>query len=161
MFYARQVLFGGSVDSGCWMSKLQRHVTLAGCLVSLALNWVWTTTPFSRFGLRGRMAALFGDFTLLQTFLLPHPYIILWLSALSLLLIFLALMYSVGLRTRPAGILLILSGFLTVSLSYMIMDSWQYAPSLTGMYVLGFTSGAIPLLLGVYLTLTLREGPKT
>lgn len=131
------------------MGRAHNLILFAGSIASLVVNWVWVNLPFSSMGLRGRQAVLFGDYTLLQTFLLPHPYIAFWaigflLHAVSTVLL---LLTSVGLK-RYVGILLILSGFMTTTLAVLVMWRWLFSSNLVLMYALGLLSGLTPIALG-------------
>ncbi|GBC71347.1 hypothetical protein HRbin02_01128 [Candidatus Calditenuaceae archaeon HR02] len=132
------------------MGRAIRLILFAGSISSLAVNWVWVNLPFSSMGLKGRQSVLFGDLTLLQTLLLPHPYLALWVTGflLQAASTSLFLLTSVGSK-RYVGILLISSGVVTTTLIMLIMWRWLFSFNLVAMYALGLLSGLTPIVLGL------------
>ncbi|MEM4290352.1 MAG: hypothetical protein QXQ48_08825 [Nitrososphaerota archaeon] len=131
------------------MGRTLNLILFAGSTASLIVNWIWVNLPFSSMGLRGRQGVLFGDFTLLQTFLLPHPYLVLWVTGFILQAVstVLLLLTSVGPK-RYVGILLMSSGVVTTILATLIMWRWLFSFNLFVMYALGLLSGLTPIALG-------------
>jgi hypothetical protein len=126
-----------------------RIVATALSFSSLALNWVWVNLPLYQLGISGRSAVIYGRITLLQTFLYPHPYLILWTLGFSTNLIFSVLSIT-GWRWKVAHPIFtsIASGASTLTLWLLIMDRWNYSTKLLPMYFLGLPSAMIPILLG-------------
>ncbi len=124
-------------------------ILFCGSIASLTVNWIWVNLPFSFMGLRGRQAVLFGDFTLLQTFLLPHPYLALWITGFLSQAVSTALLLPANVGSkRYVGILLIFSGVMTTTLTMLIMWRWLFSPNLVMMYTLGLVCGLTPIVLG-------------
>ena len=130
-------------------SLRSRIAAIALSISSLALNWVWVNLPIYQLGISGRSAIIYGKITLLQTFLYPHPYLILWALGFSINVIFL-IMSVTGWRWKGAQPIFtsITSGTSTLTLWLLIMDRWNYSTRLLPMYFLGLPSAMIPLLLG-------------
>lgn len=129
------------------MSKM--HLIIAAVsAASLIVNWLWINIPLSSLGVSGRQAILYGRITLLQTFLYPHPYMILWVTGFSLNLLAIFFLSREHYR-MISPIILIASGLSTLLLWVLIMSRWSFSTALVPMYTLGLPTALIPILGGL------------
>ncbi|GBC68418.1 hypothetical protein HRbin01_00099 [archaeon HR01] len=131
------------------MSKM--HLVIAAMsAASLIINWLWINMPLSAFGVSGRQAILYGRITLLQTFLYPHPYMILWASGFSLNILAILLLASARYRKISLPpVILMAAGLSTLLLWLLIMSRWNFSTALAPMYMLGLPTALIPILGGL------------
>lgn len=131
---------------------------LAG--LALVVNAVWVSLPFSFYGLMGRPKILFGQLTLLETFLLPHPLLVPWGLATALQVASLLLpLAPYTAATRTAAIATnTLSGIALVALSLQLVAKWRVT-TLWPMYLTGFAT-ALLMFLAALTYLTTPPEPK-